>query len=423
MGIEMIKTSGLKAYEHVEYLADTIGPRPSGSKRALSAAEYICERFEEYGLEVQREPLRPIVYAHDRSYLEIPTPRPMKVDAIPLMFSGTTGKKASFGDLIYLRDRPADRLSRMDLSGKVALLEEPRGNPFIAIPRLVRAAMEANAVGVIIHARSGGPRNFSLELGKVYPPAVFVSSECAFLLLERLASGNRRVGISVSARAIESKTSQNIRATLGSKEWTDKVVICSHYDTVIGSPGANDNGSGVACVLEAARALAEAGRKGNVEFVAFDAEEPHPYCLGSRHYVEVHGVHAGANPAVIKCAIAIDMVGVGVKANNMPSLKALYRDGYYRGGLAQTSKRLDSAILRVAGELGVALRRLEEVGLSDHVPFLRAGIDASLLRWMDDPFYHTPDDRVINVDPNKLEIMSSIAANSAMVLSKTGRWA
>jgi aminopeptidase YwaD len=205
---------------------------------------------------------------------------------------------------------------------------------------------------------------------------------------------------------------------LGSKEWTDKVVICSHYDTVIGSPGANDNGSGVACTLEVARTLAEAGHKGSLEFVAFDAEEPHPYCLGSRHYVEVHG----ANPGVIKCAIAIDMVGVGVKANNMPSLKALYRDGYHRGGLARTSKRLDSAIIRVAGELGVAMRRLEEVGLSDHVPFLRAGIDASLLRWMDDPFYHTPDDRAINVDPNKLGIMASIAANSAAALSKSKRW-
>lgn len=410
-----IETSGARAYGHVEYLAGAIGPRPSGSRPALRAAGYIREELERCGLEVRAEPLRPPVFVHLRSHVRILGPRPARIDAIPLMFSGATGAGAIEGDLVYLGSRPAAEASGMDLAGRILLAEEPRGNPFVAIPRLVRVGGEAGAAGIIIHARSGGPKNFSLEPGGGNPPSVFISSEGAFRLLGELASRGRcRVAISVSAKEVESKNSKNIRAFLGQGGGRGRVVICAHYDTVIGSPGANDNASGVACMLESARALAEAGHAGNVEFVAFDAEEPHPYCLGSRHYVEAHGREPGA----IRCAIAIDMVGVGIKGGNRPALKALYREGYHRGRAVRTPGGLDSEILRIAGGLGVPLERLEEAGLSDHVPFLKAGIDASLLRWMDDPFYHTPDDRAANVDPNKLGIISSIAANSAAALSK-----
>ena len=400
----------------MEYLAEAIGPRPSGSRRALRAAKYIREELERCGLGVRIDRFRALVFAHGRSCVEVLSPRPMRIDAIPLMFSGTTGAGGIEGDLVYLGSRSAAELSRMDLGGAILLAEEPRGNPFVAIPRLVRAGMRAKAAGIIIHARSGGPKNFSLEPGGGHPPSVFISSEAAFRLLEGLASRGRcRVAISVSAKEVESKNSQNVRASLGPEGGRSKVVICAHYDTVIGSPGANDNGSGVACMLESARALAEAGHRGSVEFVAFDAEEPHPYCLGSRHYVGSFGIEPGA----IKCAMAIDMVGVGLKSGNGPALKSLYREGYHRGRVARTPGRLDSEIVGIAGELGVAIKRLDAVGLSDHVPFLMAGIDASLLRWMDDPFYHTPDDRAANVDPGKLGIISSIAANSAAALSRS----
>ncbi|MEM2082149.1 MAG: M20/M25/M40 family metallo-hydrolase [Candidatus Bathyarchaeia archaeon] len=411
-----IETSGARAYRHVEYLAEAIGPRPSGSRRALDAAKYIREELERCGLEVQTEPLRPLVFAHGRSHVEVLGPKPTRLYAIPLMFSGTTGARGSRGDLVYLGTCSTSELSRMDLGGRIVLAEEPRGNPFVAIPRLVRACWGAGAAGVMIHARSGGPKNFSLEPGGEHPPSVFISSEDAFRLLGRVTSRGRCcIAISVSAKEIESKNSQNVRAFLAPREERGRVVVCAHYDTVIGSPGANDNGSGVACVLESARALAEAGYRGNVEFVAFDAEEPHPYCLGSRHYVDSCNIE----PGTIKCAIAIDMVGVGLKTGGGPALKALYREGYHRGKVARTPGRLDSEIIKIARGLGVALERLDEVGLSDHVPFLMAGIEASLLRWMDDPFYHTPDDKAVNVDPNKLSIISSIATNSAAALSKS----
>ena len=53
-------------------------------------------------------------------------------------------------------------------------------------------------------------------------------------------------------------------------------MISSHYDTVMCAPGANDNGSAIAIMLEAARILAERGITDNIRFVSFTLEEFNP---------------------------------------------------------------------------------------------------------------------------------------------------
>jgi hypothetical protein len=65
------------------------------------------------------------------------------------------------------------------------------------------------------------------------------------------------------------------------------IVVGAHYDSVIGSPGANDNATGVAAVIELSRLLAERELPRTVRFVLFVNEEP-PFFLtgdmGSLHY-------------------------------------------------------------------------------------------------------------------------------------------
>jgi len=73
----------------------------------------------------------------------------------------------------------------------------------------------------------------------------------------------------------------------GSLQPEEIVVIGAHYDTVSGCPGANDNGSGVAALLEMARLFADTRPLRTVRLVAFANEEP-PFFrsknMGSRHY-------------------------------------------------------------------------------------------------------------------------------------------
>ncbi len=77
---------------------------------------------------------------------------------------------------------------------------------------------------------------------------------------------------------------RNIWADLRGSETPDEVVIFSaHFDAVPGSPGANDNGSGVAAVLEGARVLAGEPAPRTVRFMFFTAEEFG--LIGSRQYV------------------------------------------------------------------------------------------------------------------------------------------
>lgn len=88
--------------------------------------------------------------------------------------------------------------------------------------------------------------------------------------------------------AVHGKTVRNLEAALpGTSPSAEIVVIGAHYDSVAGSPGANDNATGVAALLEIARQLAREKPARSVRFVAFVNEEP-PFFytqeMGSRVY-------------------------------------------------------------------------------------------------------------------------------------------
>jgi acetylornithine deacetylase/succinyl-diaminopimelate desuccinylase-like protein len=87
---------------------------------------------------------------------------------------------------------------------------------------------------------------------------------------------------------VEGKTVANLEAErIGTSLAGEIVVVGAHYDSVFGTPGANDNASGVAGLLEIARLLATEELPRTVRFVAFVNEEP-PFFMtgdmGSRVY-------------------------------------------------------------------------------------------------------------------------------------------
>jgi len=76
-------------------------------------------------------------------------------------------------------------------------------------------------------------------------------------------------------------------AVPGDTRAAEIIVVGAHYDSVLGAPGANDNGSGVAALLELARLFRNAKPARTVRFVAFVNEEPPFYLtgeMGSEHY-------------------------------------------------------------------------------------------------------------------------------------------
>jgi Zn-dependent M28 family amino/carboxypeptidase len=89
---------------------------------------------------------------------------------------------------------------------------------------------------------------------------------------------------------VAGKICENVEAEVrGSRRPDDIIVIGAHYDSVQGSPGANDNASGVAAMLALARAFAKATLACTLRFIAFANEEPPLFqteYMGSRVYAK-----------------------------------------------------------------------------------------------------------------------------------------
>mgnify|MGYP000060545814 CR=1 FL=1 len=83
------------------------------------------------------------------------------------------------------------------------------------------------------------------------------------------------------------------------------VIVCGHYDSIVGT-GTNDNGSGVACILETARLLQNIPTDYSIKFINFSGEEDGLY--GSQHYVT--SVVNGTTPKMnIRLVLNLDEVG------------------------------------------------------------------------------------------------------------------
>ncbi|OOR32145.1 aminopeptidase, partial [Bacillus cereus] len=91
----------------------------------------------------------------------------------------------------------------------------------------------------------------------------------------------------IEGAKVGNETSYNVIATkkptFKKKATNDIIVLGSHLDSVAAAPGANDNASGTAMMLELARVLKKLPTDTEIRFTTFGAEEPG--LLGSRYYV------------------------------------------------------------------------------------------------------------------------------------------
>jgi len=103
---------------------------------------------------------------------------------------------------------------------------------------------------------------------------------------------------------------KNVSNLIAEKTGTEKetVVIGAHYDTVPGTPGADDNGSAVAGLLELARLHREAPNKKTLLFVAFANEEPP--CFGFPNMGSmVYARHLKERKTSVEVMVSLEMIG------------------------------------------------------------------------------------------------------------------
>ena len=199
-------------------------------------------------------------------------------------------------------------------------------------------------------------------------PVVTLGRQEGQALRDRVGRGSVLVEVAVDADAV-TRQSRNVIGRLPGPR-PGAIVIGGHFDSVAAGPGANDNASGTATMLELARVFSERQYPYTLYFVAFGSEDnwaPRQPPLRRRA--------PRSRAGQIRAMVNLDMVGVGDEQR-----------------LTGTTEIVDVA-REVATAMG--LSRFTATGggagaSSDHESFQRAGIPILFIHRSSDPNYHSP---------------------------------
>jgi len=253
-------------------------------------------------------------------------------------------------------------------------------------------------------------------LTEINPPRSYAHSES----LDMIASFISKKFIEYGYRPLEQpfpfkgQTYRNIIASIGPED-APRIVIGAHYDVCGEQPGADDNASGVAGLLEIARLLATGGKplQCRIDLAAYTLEEP-PASFTQFMGSYVHALSLKKSGASVKGMIALEMIGYfsdepnsqqyppGIPAGSMPEsgnfiavvgrpLDAELAD-QITAGLKKTSLPTEMLLLPP---------QIRGVDYSDHWGFWQLGFQAVMVTdtaFYRNPNYHTASDTIDTLD-------------------------
>jgi Zn-dependent M28 family amino/carboxypeptidase len=226
----------------------------------------------------------------------------------------------------------------------------------------------------------------------------------------------RALGYEVSRQAYQAQgvDSANLEVSIAGSGAASEIVLAgAHYDTVPGSPGADDNASGVAAILELARLLRSAKPARTIRLVAFVNEEP-PFFFWGEMGSKVYARAARARGDDIRVMLSLEMLGCYSDEKGSqgypPLLKYFYpAQGNYVAFVSNVRSRhalrgvFDAfrASSDFPAEKLAAPALVPGIGWSDQLSFWREGYPAAMVT--DTAFhryrhYHQPTDT-----PEKLD--------------------
>ena len=214
-------------------------------------------------------------------------------------------------------------------------------------------------------------------------------------------------------------------------------LLGAHFDTVAGTPGADDNASGVAVLLEVARLARETPTPKPWAFVGFTTEEPPAYFtpyMGSRVYAK----QSRKNRENLLGMLCLESVGYFVQEPNSQQIPLALKflgystTGNYLGLVANWHSRPLLQKLERAFQAGSSLPVsslavplggvfIPETRLSDHANFWDEGYQAVMLTdtaFLRNPNYHGPED---TLDTLNLDAMVDLTLGLAHFVKEAGK--
>jgi len=227
----------------------------------------------------------------------------------------------------------------------------------------------------------------------------------------------------------------NLEVTRSGHRYPDDIVLIgAHYDSVLGSPGGNDNGSGVAALLEMARRFVAVDIDRTVRFVAFVNEEP-PFSFGGEMGSMRYARAARDRGDKIRLMVALETIGCFSEQPGSQQYPPLFKHFYPDAGnfIALVSNFRSRRSLRrfvaafrqhsdFPAEQVATFSWIPGVAWSDHQSFWRYGYpalmvtDTAFYRY---PHYHTPNDKADHLNYAAMAAVTEGLGRAVLSLAMT----
>ena len=397
-------TSG-GASAFLETLTDTVGGRITGSPESQATAELILKALKEAGLENAHFEGYELgsIWRHGRATAEVISPvhRSLYIGSYGWV-PGTPGPievpVADFGTL-----DPGRAPAPEKVQGAAVIVDQQSSGVSSAYAgsrlMIARQMAQAGAAAMFIVSDKPDRMVYTSAFG-FYPrgplPILSIAREDAALLRRLLAKGPVKVRLDIENPFDRGPgRERNVVADIEGWEGHEMVLLTAHFDSWDPAQGANDNGAGVATVLEAARVLKalHVRPKHTIRFVFFSGEEQ--LANGSRAYVEQHKGELDNIRAMINTDSGAQQP-LGLQLNGRQDLEGA------------TKKLLKP--LAPLGADGVSLNADFD---SDHESFMVAGVPAYALlveRGDYDVRHHTIVDTFERIHPSLLGMHTAMMA-------------
>jgi carboxypeptidase Q len=305
-------TGGI-AYERLEELADTIGPRLSGSAGAEAAVQWALRKFQQDGLAARLEPVKVPHWVRGEESGEIVPSPGIAGQRLALTALGNSVGGAASGEVVEAHSLAEAASLGAAARGKIVFFNHTMSVPsdygkFIEMRmRGPSAAARLGAVGMLLRSLATGSlrsphtgmTSYDADAPRI--PAAAISTEDADLLHRLLRRGPVRARISLGCRMLPDADSANVVADVRGREKPEEVVLIgAHLDSWDLAQGANDDGAGVAMVMEAGRLIAALPQhpRRTLRVVLFMNEENG--LAGGKGYAAAHQAELGRHVAALE---------------------------------------------------------------------------------------------------------------------------
>ncbi|WP_157272198.1 M28 family metallopeptidase [Azohydromonas aeria] len=405
------------------------GNRASGTEGYNASARYAVQVLRQAGYDVRRQYFRFRTFEElSPAELQVTAPEARTVENKVLSYSPSGNVTAPVTALPFQPTDATPGCEPEDFngfpSGHIALV----GRGSCTFAEKATNALAAGARGVIIANNQEGEINGTL--GADFRARIPVTSVTQAEGNALAAVSGLRVRIKTDTR-IEATGTSNVIAESRTGDPSQVVMVGAHLDSVAEGPGINDNGSGVAALLETAKQMAKYQPRNRVRFALWGAEESG--LLGSTYYVGTLPEEQARNIALY---LNFDMIG-------SPNAGYFVYDGDNSDGTGAGEGPPGSAEIEQAFEgffsrRGVPTQGTDFDGRSDYGPFIAVGIPAGGLftgaegiktpeqaaLWGGtagvayDPCYHEACDTFRNVDARAFNLNLHAVAAVTMLFAR-----